>query len=193
MRGNQLGGVEVAPKPLAETPRGEEIYPDYTGVKEAGNAEVANPPPIDIEAEAIQDKLSKYSEGGALRPQTEAEKLANERLNAAGIQLTPTQEWNAKMQNVAAYRGQKLTTDKPVRNAQGQEMAGMATGREAFVSPTKGQIVTAPHEMQGHNFVNDLRNSKNNADRKLAADYDAFTASNPEFHAINAECAKQGL
>jgi len=193
MRGNQLGGVEVAPKPLAETPRGKEIYPDYTGVKEAGNAEVANPPPIDIEAEAVQDKLSKYSEGGALRPQTEAEKIANERLNAAGIQLTPTEEWNAKMKNVAAYRGQKLTTDKPVRNAQGQEMAGMATGREAFVSPTKGQIVEAPHEMQGHNFVGDLRASKNAADRKLAADYDAFTASNPEFHAINAERAKQGL
>lgn len=193
MRGNQLGGVEVAPKPLVETPLGKEIYPDYTGVKEAGNAEVANLPPIDIEAEAIQAKLSKYSEGGALRPQTEAEKQTNERLNAAGIQLTPTQEWNAKMQNVAAYRGQKLTTDKPVRNAQGQEMAGMATGREAFVSPTKGQIVTAPHEMQGHNFVNDLRNSKNAADRKLASDYDAFTASNPEFHAINAERTKQGL
>jgi len=193
MRGNQLGGVEVAPKPLAETPRGKEIYPDYTGVKEAGNAEVANPPPIDIEAEAVQDKLSKYSEGGALRPQTEAEKIANERLNAAGIQLTPTEEWNAKMKNVAAYRGQKLTTDKPVRNAQGQEMAGMATGREAFVSPTKGQIVEAPHEMQGHNFVGDLRASKNAADRKLAADYDAFTASNPEFHAINAERAKLGL
>lgn len=193
MRGNQLGGVEVAPKPLVETPLGKDIYPDYTGVKEAGNAEVANPPPIDIEAEAAQERLSKYSEGGALRPQTEAEKQANERLNAAGIQLTPTQEWNAKMQNVATYRGQKLTTDKPVRNAQGQEMAGMATGREAFVSPTKGQIVTAPHEMQGHNFVNDLRNSKSAADRKLASDYDAFTASNPEFQAINAERAKQGL
>jgi len=148
---------DVIPKPIAETPTGDEVYPDYTGVTEDANIQTKQEALQDAEAQAIE---RDYERG--VRRQEGTVKLSNE-----DTYQKVEQGSNELINKRGFVRGPE---GKPILTPDGKSIAGQIdlgsrTVKTGEIGKRAGDTKT--HEVS-HGYFNDLLKSSDTRDQQIA-------------------------
>jgi len=147
---------DVIPKPIAETPTGDEVYPDYTGVTEDANIQTKQEALQDAEAQAIErdyERGVRRQEASALPNEDTYQKVeqgSNELINKRGFVRGPE--------------------GKPILTPDGKSIAGQIdlgsrTVKTGEIGKRAGDTKT--HEVS-HGYFNDLLKSSDTRDQQIA-------------------------
>lgn len=167
---------------------------------------------LDTQQRNLEEKLSGETTKPTFRYQDEPQskvtdpitslaKKTKEDLETAGLSTTPKATWYNKLKDFGAeFRNVKLEPDDKLVNSQtGEPVAGAAMLRQgtkealAKWNPEQAGLDTVPHELIGHLFLNDLRNSPKKVDKKFVSDFETLVKGDEEFNRINAEREKAEL
>ena len=202
MRKNQIAQQpEVRTQPLATTEQGVDIMPDYTGVMEHDQTQIDT---FQDEADAIQQRLEQRQaeDEGLQKPTTALQKEVQEGLAREKISTTPSPEWNNLF---AAFGINKRGVDTAKTGVNPAEIGGKGLTTTSVKDGVKQVAIqladsatldTAPHEIAGHVFLNQLKEhwlAKQQGkpyEKRDAAIYDRarkLAEASPEYQAMAAE------
>lgn len=149
----------------------------------------------------VKANPTKYSEEPSVsQPETELQKHVNEQLAAKGISGKPTDSWTKIYQDAGIlHRNAVVTEDGSIVNKEtGKPVAANASFDKALqkwlvkINPSKATIAEAPHELAGHVFLDQLRNSPHARDNEFVSKFERLVEQLPEFKEINEHRIKNG-
>lgn len=178
LRANDALQQERRTKPLVTTETGTDIMPDYTGVTEQANKEIA--------AESAEDLAYRRQEGFRDRYQ--------EQEAPAKVGKDGPPNWLVDWANKQGVkRGISIDAKKGLVNESGMPINGRAYMENTIrkVVTDLDRVDTLPHELF-HHFVDMLRRSPSPAQQALAAKMLQKVEQTPEFASYNAKRVTEG-
>lgn len=159
MKSNQIKPQDNLVKPLAMTETGKEIMPDYTGVKEQANTEIAQESPVDLMARQAEGLGDRYQIGGQ-QPATE-HKVVKTLTDIKGLK-------EANTAAAARHKGVDFAYEpgETITNPKGKQVTGYQQGNKIRATETKPD--TVPHEF-AHKFWDEMSPRQKRSFQELMA------------------------